>query len=252
MGPESGASLRNKTMGKLLFVNTNRVNGIAGILICAAFAALGVWATLSGNYGWALVIPAGIFGGKFSLKMATQRTEFYEQGFISKNIFGGVRGRYADLKSIVRGAVRMNGVTQTNIHFVMNSGEMLSVSDEKLLKTGDQMQLLLEFSSAALAEVWAKTLESQTEVVWMMKGSAPLLKIRKEGVLVEEKPGAATLIPLAQIQFKSSLPLQVQILNGTESVISVNSGASNYFVGRSLIAKLIENQQRSMVATHRS
>src|SRR5437667_3738510 len=110
-------------MGKLLFVNTNRTNGIVGVGLCLAMAALGVWTTLSGAYAGSVLIPLGIYLGKFCLKIATQQNELYEQGFVSKNVFGGVRGRYADLQSIARGAVRTNGVTQTNIHFVTNSGE---------------------------------------------------------------------------------------------------------------------------------
>src|SRR3954454_2451419 len=109
-------------MGELLFVNTNRANGIFGVILCLAMRAIGLWTTLSGAYPGVVLIPLGIYLGKFCLKIATQRTELYEQGFVSKNIFGSVRGRYADLKSIVRGAVKTNGVLQTNIHFVTNSG----------------------------------------------------------------------------------------------------------------------------------
>lgn len=235
-------------MGKLLFVNTNRVNGIFGVVLCLAMVAVGLWTTLSGAYAGAVLIPLGIYLGKFCLKVATQRTELYEQGFISKNIFGSVRGRYADLKSIVRGAVRTNGVLQTNIHFVTNSGEKLTLSNEKFLQGDDKMELLLEHSSAAMAEVWAKNLECQMEVVWLTKGSSPLLKIRKEGVLVEGKTGAEGLIALRQFQIKPLYGLQVQILNGDQEVITVNSGAPNYFVGLVLIA-MLQTKQKSMAAS---
>ena len=70
------------------------------LVICVALVAIGIWLTLDGTYVAAILVPLGILGIKFFLKMATQRTELYEQGFVSKNIFGGVRGRYADLKSI--------------------------------------------------------------------------------------------------------------------------------------------------------
>src|SRR5882724_1278634 len=119
-------------MGKLLFVNTNRINGIFAVVICLALVAIGIWLTIDGTYVAAIFVPLGILGIKFFLKMATQRTELYEQGFISKNIFGGVRGRYADLKSITRSAVRVNGVLNTNIFLTTNSGQKLIVSNEKL------------------------------------------------------------------------------------------------------------------------
>ena len=239
-------------MGKLLFVNTNRVNGIAGIVICIALVLLGAWGALSGTYVAALLIPAGLYGAKVCLKMATQRTEIYEQGFISKDIFGGSRGRYAELKAISRDAIRTNGVLQTHIHFVTNSGEKLTISNEKLLRGDDKMQLLLKLSTAAVAEGWAKTLEKQTEVVWLTQDSSPLLKIRKEGIIVEGKAGSETLIPLGQFQTKPLHALQMQILNGDQKVIAVNSAASNYFVGLTLIENLISKQERSMAAFNRN
>ena len=45
----------------------------------------------------------------------------------------------------------------------------------------------MEQASTAMAEIWAKNLERQTEVIWLMDGSKPLLKIRKDGVLVADK-----------------------------------------------------------------
>jgi|SRR5882724_4600311 len=235
-------------MGKLLFVNTNRVNGIFAVVLCLALVAIGAGLTLERTYAGIILIPLGILGIKFFLKMATQRTEFYEQGFVSNNIFGSVRGRYADLKSIVRGAVRVNGVLTTNIHFVTNSGEKLSISNEKFLKGDDKMQLLVEQASIAMAEVWAKNLERQTEVVWLTNGSSPLLKIRKDGVLVEGKAGSEGFISLNQFQVKSLYGLDVQILNGDQKVITVSSGAQNYFVGLILIA-MLQPKQRSMAAS---
>src|SRR5262249_7892791 len=97
-------------MGKLLFVNTNRFNGIAYVTLCLALAALGVGLTWDHTYVGIIFIPLGLWGAKFFLKMATQRAEFYEQGFRSKSIYGELSGRYADLKSIMRMAVVRNGV----------------------------------------------------------------------------------------------------------------------------------------------
>jgi hypothetical protein len=87
-------------MGKLLFVNTSRINGIFGLVVCAGTITAGLWFGLSGACAGLLLLPAGLFAGKFCLKMANLRTELYEQGFVSKNAFGGASGRYGELKSI--------------------------------------------------------------------------------------------------------------------------------------------------------
>jgi len=234
-------------MGKLLFVNTNRINGIFAVVICLALVAIGIWLTIDGTYVAAIFVPLGLLGIKFFLKMATQRTELYEQGFISKNIYGGVRGRYGDLKSITRSAVRVNGVLNTNIFLTTNSGQKLIVSNEKLLKGDDKMELLMERASTAMAEVWAKNLERQTEVVWLMDGSKPLLKIRKDGVLVGDKSGVDTYIPFGQFQMKPLYGLGVQILNGDQKVMTTNSGVPNFHVGLALITILAN--KRSVGAT---
>lgn len=245
-GVASGNS-RTIHMGKLLFVNTNRVNGIAAVALCLGLAALGVWLTISGTYVGAILIPLGLLGCKFFLKMATQRTELYEQGFVSKNIFGGARGRYADLKSISRSAVTVNGVLNTDIFFTTNAGEKVIVHNEKLLKGDDKMQLLLEHAVTAMAETWMKKLERETEVVWLTNGANPV-KIRKDGVLVEGKTGPEGFISLGQFNTKPVYGLEVQILNGEQKVLKVNSGLPNYFVGAMLIS-MLANKQRSMAAT---
>jgi hypothetical protein len=238
-------------MGKLLFVSTNRTNGIVGLLACAAAVLVGAWAALSGAYAGILFVLLGLLGSKFCLKIATQRAELYELGFVSRNIFGGVSARFADLKSIARGAVSRNGVVQSNIYFRTKSGETVTITREVFLKGDDKMQVLLDHACSALAQAWAKTLERQTEVVWLMKGSSPLLKIRKEGVLVEGKSGSDALIPLNQFRVQPLFGLEVQILNGDEKVLKANSGDSNYFVGQALIAMLQPKQQQSMAATTR-
>lgn len=212
---------------------------------------MGVGAALSGAYIGILFVPLGLFGGKFCLKIATQRAELYEQGFVSKNIFGGVSARYADLKSIARGATSKNGVLQSRIHFGTQAGEKVIVAHEVFRKGDNKMQLLLDHACGALAETWFKTLERKTEVVWLMKGSSPLLKIRKEGLLVESKPGPDGLIPLNQLRVQPLYGLEVQIFNGDKKVLTANSGAENYYVGLTLIEKLIEKQQQSMAATTR-
>jgi hypothetical protein len=234
-------------MGKLLFVNTNRVNGIFAVVICVALVAIGIGLTFEGTYVAVILIPLGLYGSKFFLKMATQRTELYEQGFFSKNIFGGVRGRYADLRSITRSAVRVNGVLNTHIFFTTNSGEKLIISNEKLSRNDDKMQLLLELASTAIAETWMKTMERQTEVVWLTDGSTPLLKIRKEGVLVEGK-GSAGFISLNQFNVKQAHGLAVELRNGDQKILSVNSGTANFHVGLVLIA-MLETKQRSIAAS---
>ncbi len=235
-------------MGKLLFVNTNRVNGIAAIVICLAMIAIGIWLTLDGTYVAAIFVPLGLLGIKFFLKIATQRVELYEQGYVSKNIFGGVRGRYADLKALTRSAVTRNGVLNTDIFLTTNAGEKVIIHNEKFLKGDDKMQLLLERAGTAMAETWMKTLERQTEVVWLTNGASPLLKIRKDGVLVEGKSGSDGFISIGQFNTKQLYGLDMQILNGNQQVIKVNSGAINFFVGLILIS-MLANKQRSMAAT---
>ncbi len=159
------------------------------------------------------LIPFGIAGFAFCLKIATQRAEIYEHGFVSKSIYGSVSGRYSDLKSIYRVAVRRNGVLTTNIFLTVNSGQKLGISNEKFLKGDDKMELLLDRASGDLAETWAKNLDKGTEAVWLKDGDRPLLKIRKDGVLVEPKNGLPTFIPLRQFQIKNAtFPGPVQIL----------------------------------------
>ncbi|HSS97638.1 MAG TPA: hypothetical protein VLK33_11440 [Terriglobales bacterium] len=237
-------------MGKLLFVNTNRVNGIAAIVICVAMIALGIWLTLDGTYVAAIFVALGLLGIKFFLKMATQRTELYEQGFRSKNIFNGISGRYADLKSITRSAVRVNGVLNTDIFLTTNAGEKVIVHNEKFRKGDDKMELLMEQASGAMAETWAKNLERQTDVVWLMDGAKPLLKIRKDGVLVTDKSGTEIYVPFTQFQIKATHGLGVEILNANQKVLPTSTAVANFHVGLSLIAILAN--KRSMTATSSS
>jgi ribosomal protein S1 len=108
----------------------------------------------------------------------------------------------------------------------------------------------------ALAQSWAKTLEKQTEVVWLTKGDAPWLKIRKDGVLVEGGVGSEGFIPLNQFSTRQGSGLRasilpIEILNGDKKVLAVSSGDRNYFVGLSLIDQLMRKQQPSMAATNR-
>jgi hypothetical protein len=80
------------------------------VVFCACAVAAGLWFGFDGDYAGFLLVPAGLFVGKFCLKIATLRTELYEQGFVSKNAFGSASGRYEELRSISRSAVRTNGV----------------------------------------------------------------------------------------------------------------------------------------------
>ncbi len=240
-------------MGKLLFVNTNRTNGIIGLIACLALVGLGSWTTLSGAYIGFVCVPVGLWLGKFCLKAATQRSELHEQGFVSKNIFGGQSGRYADLKSITRGATRTSGVVQTNIHLVAQSGERLIISRQSPGQGDHESQLLLDRASRSLAETWAKALERQTEVVWLANGTKPVLKIRKEGVMVEGVTGVDGLISLGQMRVQPKpVGLAVDILNGDRKVLTVNSGEPNYYVGLALIAMILEKQTHSFAAGARS
>jgi hypothetical protein len=235
------------TMGKLLFVNTNRTNGIAGMVICACMIILGLWTALSGAYAGILFVPLGILGGKFCLKIATLKTQVYEQGFVSTHIFGRTSGRYGELKSISRGATRTNGVLMTNIHFVTRSGAKATVTNEGLGKD-DKMGQLLNYSCHALASNWMTSLERQNEVVWMMKDSLPIMKIRKDGVLIKEKTGVESFIPLNQFHANPGYALAVDICYGDKKALKVNTGEPNYFVGEMLIAMLVNNQQRPLPA----
>jgi len=240
-------------MGKLLFVNTNRINGIFGVVICLAVTAWGVSNVVGSEYFSGIALAAvGLSGGYLCLKLATQRTELYEQGFASKNIFGGgISGRYADLQAIARTAVSRNAVLNTDIVFVTRSGKRLVIHDEHLGSNDKKMELLLERSCEALTEIWAKNLEKQTEVVWLTNGKDPLLKIRKDGVLVESTPGSQGWIPLNQFRTKQAFGTRVEILNGDQKVLATDAGLRNYYVGLRLIEQLIGKQQNSMSATTR-
>jgi hypothetical protein len=240
-------------MGKLLFVNTNRTNGIVGLIASLLFVGVGVASIVSGSYVGLVGVLFGLLLGAFCLKIATQRSEIYEQGFASKSIFGSQAGRYADLKSIIRGAVRTNGVVTTRVQLVDQSGKRLTVSREALGQGDKESQLLLDRACTCMAESWAKKMERCTEVVWLTKGSSPLLKIRKDGVLVEGATGADGFVPLSQMRVQpKQVGLAVDILNGDRKVITVNSGEPNYYVGLALIAMILEKQTHSFAAGARN
>jgi hypothetical protein len=244
-----GAPAANKrAMGKLLFVNTNRTNGIFGVIICAALVACGIGLGIEGTYAGILLVPAGLFGGKFCLKLATTRSEIYEQGFITKSWFGSVTARYADLKGISRYAVRVNGVLNTSVYLATQSGEKAVITRESV-RNHDKMTQLLDHACRALASTWLKTLERQKDVVWLVKGTTPTLRIRKDGVVytgtnAQGLTGAEDFISLSDLQLKSGPLATVEICRGDTKIAKVNSAESNYFVGETLIAMLLENQRR--------
>jgi hypothetical protein len=231
-------------MGKLLFVNTNRVNGIAGVIVCALIIVMGAWLGIDGTYAGFLLVPLGLFGGKFSLQLATQKSEIYEQGFVTSNCFGSVRARYADLKGISRSAMRVNGVLNTNVYFSTHSGEKATLSREAL-RNDEKMTLLLDQACGALAGTWMKTLERQKEVVWIENGAEPLLRIRKDGLIFRGKTGTEEFIALNEVQLKGKYPSTVDICRGETKITNVSSASPNYFVGEALIGMLLENQRRS-------
>ena len=234
-------------MGKLLFVNTNRTYGIFGLIVCSGAILAGMWMAFGGAYAGLALVPLGLLGGKFCLKMTTLKTELYEQGFVSRHIFGGVSGRYADLKSIARGAVRTHGVLTTNIHFVTQTGEKVTVSEEALGRD-DKMAQLLNYSGKAMATTWMKTLDRQKEVPWITKNSTPILKIRHDGVIVEGKMESDGFIPLRELELKPGHGLSVDVCRGDRKIVVVESAVANYFVGEMLVSKLAESQ-RALGAT---
>jgi hypothetical protein len=233
-------------MGKLLFVNTNRTNGIFGMIVCAGAIAAGIWFSLGGTYAWILLVPAGLFGGKFFLKLATLRSELYEQGFIAKSCFDSVSGRYSDLKAISRFAVRRRGVLNTHIYLVTQSGERATIIRESL-GNDDKMWQLMDYACKSLAGTWMKTLDRQKEVVWIVKGTTPILRIRKDGIVFQGRNGADEFIALNELQLKVGFLATVDICRGDTKVLQVNPAESNCFVGEMLIAMLLENQQRPAV-----
>ena len=235
-------------MGKLLFVKTYRGGGIVGLVFCFCLIAAGMWIALSGTYVAILLVPVGCFLGKIFLKAATMKHQIYEEGFVLKSATGGFSGRYADLKVIARGATRYNGVLMTNIHFVTQAGAKTTITNEEFAMDA-KMSQLLTYACRALANTWMKALERQREVVWIAKESGPILKIRKDGVLVKGKTGIEEFIPLSQFNVKPGFALAVEIFNGDKKVVKVNSGEPNYFVGETLLAMLGENQRRSATAS---
>lgn len=239
-------------MGKLLFMNTNRTNGIVGLIACLVVIGLGVGAAFTGTYAGIVCVPLGLFFGKVCLKTATQRSELYEQGYVSKSVFGAQSGRYADLKSILRVSIRRSAVVTTNIYLVPQSGGRLNISREALGDGDKESQLLLDCACRCMAENWAKALDRNAEVVWLMKGSKPLLKIRKEGVLVEGVTGADGLIPLSRMRVQPRHLGGVDVLNGDRRVATVSSSAPNYYVGLSLIATMLEKQTQAFAASSRA
>jgi len=109
----------------------------------------------------------GLLLGKFCLKTATQRSELYEQGFISKSIFGKpkrpLRGPEVDHPR--RGQDEWGG--NARVHLVAQSGERLIVSREALGKGDQESQLLMDRACRGLAETWAKIWNA----TWKWSGS---------------------------------------------------------------------------------
>jgi hypothetical protein len=229
--------------GEIVACKHESSNGIFGIIICAGAIAAGVWFGLGGAYAGLILVPGGLFAGKFCLKLATMRSEIYEQGFVTNSWFESVTARYKELQSISRFAVRANGVLNTHVHFVTQSGEEATLIREAL-GHDDKMAQLLAHACESLASTWMKTLNCQKEVVWIMNGASPLLPIRKDGVIFQGKSGAEEFISLNEVQLKSRYAATVDICRGDAKVTNVNSASPNYLVGETLIAKLLENQRR--------
>ena len=85
--------------------------------------------------------------------------------------------------------------------------------------------------------------------MWLVKETVPYLRIRKDGVVYQGKnaqgmTGADEFISLNELQLKSGLLATVDICRGDTKIAKVNSAESNYFVGETLIAMLLENQRR--------
>ena len=213
------------------------------MIVCAGAIAAGVWFGLGGAYAGILLVPAGLFAGKFFLKLATMRSELYEQGFIAKSCFGSVSGRYSDLKAISRLVIRRNGVLNTQIQLVTQSGERATISRESLGKD-DKMWQLMDYACKSLAGTWMKTLDRQKEVVWIAKGTTPLLRIRKDGIVFQGENGADEFIALNELQLKAGFfATEVEVCRGDTKVLRVNRAESNCFVGEMLLAMLLENRQ---------
>jgi hypothetical protein len=119
------------------------------------------------------------------------------------------------------------------------------ISTEKLFQADGQMEDLLDRVCGAQAETWQKRLEQQNEVDWIVKGSRAVLKIRKEGVLVEGN--SAGLIPLDQFRTES-MRGAVAICKGTQKMITVNAAAPNYYTGVLLIEKLRQGRPMAIGA----
>lgn len=237
-------------MGKLLFVNTNRITGIFGVILCAGVIAVGVSYGLDGTFAGFLLgfllVPVGLYAGKVLLKMATTRSELYEQGFVTTSWFSTGTARYSDLKAISRFAVRRRGVLNTHIYLVTQSGERATIIRESL-GNDDKMWQLMDYACKSLAGTWMKTLDRQKEVVWIVKGTIPILRIRKDGIVFQGRNGADEFIALNELQLKVGFLATVDICRGDTKVLQVNPAESNCFVGEMLIAMLLENQQRPAV-----
>jgi hypothetical protein len=160
-----------------------------------------------------------------------------------RSCFSSVTARYGELKSISRFAVRRNGVLNTHIHFVTQSGERTTMSKESIGQD-DKMEQLLGHACESLASTWMKTLDRQKEVAWIAKGTSPILRVRKDGVIFQGKIGTDEFIPLNHLQLKSRPFATVDICRGDTKVANVNSADPNYFVGERLVAMLLENQGR--------
>jgi hypothetical protein len=100
-----------------------------------------------------------------------------------------------------------------------------------------------------MATSWMKALERQKEVTWITKDSKPFLRIRKDGVILQGKTGVDEFISLNQLQLKAGFAMTIEIWNDNRKVGTVNAAEKNYFVGATLIAMLIEGQQRPAMAS---
>ena len=236
-------------MGKLLFVNTNRVNGWFGVVLCFGAIVLGlVWTAMAVGFGrfhadpgdWKLFLPTGLVfvaGGAMALKyclvVATQRTTLYEHGFVSESIFGRLELLYADLQGISRGAIARSGVRTTVVRLVTKGKRNIRISRETFLNRQDeQMATLVENACRDLAQRWIERLRKEQEIDWMMERNRPVLRLRKDGVLAFAKDGSQEFVPFSHFGIED-VPgtLDCWILNMQKRVRYVNTAWPSFYAG---------------------
>jgi hypothetical protein len=108
------------------------------------------------------------------VRIATQRTEVYEHGFVARSLFGTVSARFEDLAGILRSAINRSAVLTTMVRFQLRDGRRVSISREVFAnRPDDEMTIVIDNSCNDLALRWLSRIERARKIPWLEGTSNP-------------------------------------------------------------------------------